>query len=250
MASSAAPAKPVTTNSVKRNSEPPIEEPVADAALAVPIWDLPIRLFHWLLVALIAFSWWSAENDRIDLHIWSGIAVLTLLIFRILWGFFGSSTARFSSFVRGPAGVAGYLRDPASWHGIGHNPLGALSVVALLLLTAVQVALGLIISDEDGVHSGPLVNLVRFDTSESARDLHESLFNVLLALIALHIAAIVYYRLFKRKRLVGPMISGRGPVDPGTEPMRPARWWVAALCLLAAFAVTRWIIAGAPPFGG
>lgn len=235
---------------MKRSEEPIADQFETQAAVVRPIWDLPIRLFHWLLVALIAFSWWSAENERIDLHIWSGIAVLTLLVFRILWGFFGSSTARFSSFVRGPASVKRYLRDPNDWRGIGHTPLGALSVVALLFVTSLQVALGLIISDEDGIHQGPLTNLVGFDTSEGARDLHDTLFNVLLALIALHVAAILYYRLVRKKRLVRPMITGRGAIDQDAEPMRPAKWWVAALCLLAAFAITRWIVAGAPPFGG
>ena len=247
MPSLAEPVRPATTSSVKQTEGTANDQPAADAALALPIWDLPIRLFHWFLVALIGFSWWSAENDRVEWHLWSGFGVLTLLIFRILWGVFGSSTARFSDFVRGPASIVRYLRDPAAWRGIGHNPLGALSVIALLLLTSLQVALGLIISDEDGVYSGPLVNLVGLDTSETARDLHALLFNVLLALIALHVAAILYYRLFKKKRLVGPMITGRGPA---TEPMRPARWWVALLCLGTAIAITRWIVAGAPPFGG
>ena len=117
--------------------------------MKLPIWDLPIRLFHWVLVGLIAFSWWSAEYHYDDLHIWSGIAVLTLLIFRFLWGVFGSSTARFASFVRGPRAVFGYLRG--QWRGIGHNPLGALSVIALLGLVTVQTVLGLIASDEDGL---------------------------------------------------------------------------------------------------
>lgn len=232
---------------MKKTNDSIAGDPAASVAGAVAIWDLPIRLFHWLLVVLIAFSWWSAENDRIDLHIWSGTAVLALLVFRLLWGFFGSSTARFSSFVRRPSAVMAHLRAPDRWHGTGHNPLGGLSVIALLLLTSAQMALGLIISDEDGIYSGPLVNLVSFETSEVARDLHESLFNLLLAFIVLHVAAILYYRLVRNKRLVGPMVTGRGAAE---QPMRPAKWWVAVLCLLAALAVTRWIIAGAPPFGG
>lgn len=210
-----------------------------------PIWDLPIRLFHWVLVGLIAFSWWSAEYHYDDVHIWLGIAVLTLLIFRILWGFFGSSTARFANFIRGPRAVFGYLRG--EWRGIGHNPLGALSVVALLGLVSLQVGLGLIASDEDGLMQGPLVNLVSMGVSDTATELHEELFNVLLALIGLHIAAILYYR-FKGKKLVSPMITGKGEVDPGVQPMRPGKGWVAILCLIVAIGITRWIIAGAPPF--
>ena len=215
--------------------------------MKLPIWDLPIRLFHWVLVGLIAFSWWSAEYHYDDLHIWSGIAVLTLLIFRFLWGVFGSSTARFASFVRGPRAVSGYLRG--QWRGIGHNPLGALSVIALLGFVTVQTVLGLIASDEDGLMQGPLVNLVSIGTSDAAAELHEELFNVLLALIGLHVAAILYYRI-RGKRLIGPMLTGRGEVEPGVEPMRPGKWWAALLCLAVAIAITRWVIAGAPPFGG
>ena len=214
--------------------------------MKLPIWDLPIRLFHWVLVGLIAFSWWSAEYHYDDVHIWLGIAVLTLLIFRILWGFFGSSTARFASFIRGPRAVFGYLCG--EWRGIGHNPLGALSVVALLGLVSLQVGLGLIASDEDGLMQGPLVNLVSIGVSDTATELHEELFNVLLALIGLHIAAILYYR-FKGKKLVSPMITGKGEVDPGVQPMRPGKGWVAILCLIVAIGITRWVIAGAPPFG-
>ena len=211
----------------------------------VAIWDLPTRLFHWLLVILIGFSWWTAEYHYDDLHIWSGIAVLSLLIFRILWGIVGSSTARYASFVRGPKAVFGYLQG--SWRGIGHSPLGALSVVALLVMIGIQVGLGLFASDEDGIMQGPLARLVSIDAGDWAREWHEELFNVLLALIGLHVAAIVFYRL-RGKKLVGPMITGRGQLEPGVQPMRPGKWWAAVLCLVIAIGITRWVIAGAPPF--
>jgi cytochrome b len=214
-----------------------------------PVWDLPIRLFHWLLAALIGFSWWAAEEHETELHIWSGVAILTLLVFRLLWGLFGSSTARFSSFVRGPRTVLGFLRDSSSWRVAGHTPLGALSVVALLGAIAFQVGLGLIAVDEDGFNQGPLANLVTLDVSEAARDLHEDFFNIVLALIGLHVAAILFYRLVRGKGLTGAMITGRSALEPGVEPMRPAAWWKALLCLLAAIAIARWVVAGAPPFG-
>lgn len=230
-------------------SSSPTEASAADVALAVPVWDLPVRLFHWTLVALIAFSWWSAENEKVEWHIWSGLGVLSLLIFRILWGFFGSSTARFGSFVRGPRAVLDYARNPRGWREIGHTPLGAVSVVVLLGLLTVQVALGLVLSDEDGLVTAPLNRFVSFDAAERAHDLHELLFNVLLVFIALHVAAIVFYRLVYGKRLTGAMITGRTAIESGAQPMRPGKWWVAVLCLLAAIAITRWIVAGAPPFG-
>ena len=226
-------------------------EGTADEAAAksrkIAIWDLPTRLFHWTLVALIAFSWWTAEEHYDDLHLYSGFAVLSLLLFRILWGLVGSSTARFANFVRGPRGVAGYLRG--SWRGIGHNPLGALSVIALIGLVALQVGLGLIASDEDGLMQGPLAHLVSVGTSETAVELHEELFDVLLVFIGLHVAAVLFYAL-RGKNLIGPMFSGRGKAEPDVEPMRPGKGWLAILCLFAAIAITRWIIAGAPPFGG
>lgn len=213
---------------------------------AAPVWDLPVRLVHWLLAGLIAFSWWSVHNHHTDWHIWSGCAILTLLIFRLLWGVVGSSTARFAGFVRGPRAIADYLRG--RWRGIGHSPLGGLSVVAIFLAVAVQVGLGLVSQDEDGIYAGPLSRLISSDASDRARDLHESWFNVVLALIVLHVAAIAYYRLRGRK-LTMPMITGQAPLEPGVAPMRPGKWWAALLSLAAGIAVTRWIIAGAPPFG-
>jgi cytochrome b len=196
------------------------------------------------LAGLIAFSWWSVTYHHTGWHIWSGCAILTLLIFRLLWGFVGSSTARFSHFVRGPGALIGYFRG--NWRGIGHNPLGALSVLALLLAVAVQVGLGLISEDEDGIFFGPLATKVSIDTSDKARDIHELWFYVLLGLIVLHVLAIVYYRL-RGKGLTWPMITGRAPAEAGTAPVQRGKWWVALICLAVGIGITRWVIAGAPP---
>ena len=242
-------ARPATTSIVKSIEEPEPQPEAPPAVLKSPVWDLPTRLFHWALVALIAFSWWTAENDELDLHMWSGYAVLTLLLFRLLWGLFGSSTARFRTFVRGRAAVLAYLRDTKGWRSVGHTPLGALSVIALLGLIAIQVATGLFNSDDDGLNEGPLAPLVSYDTAEAVHEVHDFMFDVLLVVIGLHVAAILFYRLFLGKELVGPMVSGKAALDPDVEPMQPGRGWVAAVCLLAAIAITRWIIAGTPPFG-
>ena len=134
-----------------------------------------------------------------------------------------------------------------NWNGIGHNPLGALSVVALFAALAVQVSLGLISEDEDGIYMGPLAKLVSIDTSDKARDLHELWFNVILGLIGLHLLAILVYRL-RGQKLTWPMITGRSKVDADSEPMRPGKWWAALICLGIGIAITRWIIAGAPLF--
>ena len=211
-------------------------------AARVAVWDVPVRIVHWLFVLLIPFSWWTAEQDMMAWHYRSGIALLGLLVFRIVWGLIGSSTARFASFVRGPRTVFDYLRGRAEFV-LGHNPLGALSVLALLAMTALQVGLGLFASDEDGLESGPLAHLVDGDTAEEIAELHEAAFNVLAALIAIHVAAILYYALVRRKNLVGPMVTGRTEAPAGTAPMRPggalrfllaaavafgAMWWVSA----------------------
>ncbi len=222
----------------------------APRQVKVAVWDLPTRLFHWSLVALLGFSWWSAEEDHLEWHLWSGYAVMTLLLFRLLWGLVGSSTARFAKFLKGPAGVLAYLRDSRGWRAVGHTPLGALSVVALLGLTLLQVATGLFNSDDDGLVEGGLAPLVSEDVADAAHELHELLFNVLLGFSGLHVAAIVFYRLFLGKKLLGPMIGGKAALDPDVEPMRPGRGWVAVICLLVALGLTRWIIGGAPPLGG
>ena len=210
------------------------------------VWDLPTRLFHWLLATLILFSWWSVKNDHTGWHIWSGCAILTLLVFRLLWGVFGSSTARFTNFIRGPRAI----RDDLSgkWEGIGHSPLGGISVLLLFAVIAVQVGLGLISEDEDGLYMGPLARLVSPETSDRARDLHELWFNVILFVVIVHVAAILYYRL-RGRPLTKAMITGKTSLSPATQSMRPGKWWAALLCLAAGIAVTRWVIAGAPPFG-
>jgi cytochrome b len=210
----------------------------------VRIWDLPIRIFHWLIVLLIPFQWWTAKEDRLDLHMIGGSLVVALLVFRWLWGLFGSSTARFTRFIKGPRAIISYLRGRAP-HVVGHNPLGALSVVGLLGLLTVHVGLGLFAGDEDGIESGPLAYLIDEDVAEDMADLHKDSFDILLVLIGLHIAAILFYALFRRKNLIGPMISGSGeaPADVGEMEKVPA--WRFVIAATAAAVVAWWIQSGA-----
>ncbi|MFA7587587.1 MAG: cytochrome b/b6 domain-containing protein [Novosphingobium sp.] len=201
---------------------------------AVRVWDLPTRLFHWLTVLLVAFSWWSAENREMAWHQLSGLAVFGLVIFRLAWGVMGGSTARFANFLSGPGAVMEYLRGSAARaRQIGHNPLGALSVLALLGFLLFQTISGMFASDVDGLESGPLSFLISFEQSRTATEWHEISFNLLLAMIALHLVAIVYYRLARGRNLVRPMITG---VDPqldrsvsGLIPAGPAQFILAAL---------------------
>lgn len=221
----------------------------AEVPAVQPVWDLPIRLFHWTLAALIAFSWWSAENRHLDWHFYSGFAVCSLLVFRLLYGFVGSSTARFTNFVRGPGAVRTFLKDSSGWRMAGHTPLGALSVLGLLGAIAVQVGLGMFAQDEDGLEFGPLAKFISVDASDKVTSLHQFWWNVVLALIVLHVGAIAYYKVIAKKPLVKAMITGEGQAPAGAAPLVRARWWVAVLCLVVGIAVTRWIIAGVPPFG-
>jgi cytochrome b len=179
----------------------------------VRVWDLPTRLVHWLIAALIPFSWWSATNDHLSWHRLSGYVMLGLLGFRLIWGVIGSSTARFSDFVAGPPTVIAYLRGRSGARRIGHNPLGGWSVIALLTVLALQIGLGLFAVDEDAIEAGPLSKFVSFDTGRAITHWHHQIFWVLVALITVHLVAILVYAL-RRKNLIGPMITGVARLSP------------------------------------
>lgn len=207
----------------------------------IPVWDLPTRLFHWLLVLLVAGAWFSYKFGDVSMtwHKWNGYAVLTLLLFRLLWGVVGSSTARFSDFIKGPRTVWRYLRDGARAPSLGHNPAGGWSVLAMLGVLIVQAGAGLFTSD-DILVSGPLQFLVSADTADALSSIHRLGYYVLLGLVALHLAALAFHRLAHGENLVRAMLNGNKcaeQVPPGASAVqRPL--WLAALCLaLAAFAV-------------
>ena len=202
---------------------------------------------HWSIVFLVALSWWSAEESSDQAHFWSGYALLFLLLFRVLWGLAGSSTARFAGFVRGPASVAAYLKS-GQHSQAGHTPLGALSVVAMLAVLVVQVATGLVQLDEDDFVEGPLASVVDYETSVLAHEVHEVSFNVLLGLIALHLLAVAYYVLVRRRGLVRAMITGHGELPDGVSPMQPASGRSLLACAVAAFGLTAAIVGAVPVF--
>jgi len=171
------------------------------------VWDLPTRLFHWLLATSIpaALVTGFIGGDLIDWHGRIALFILGLITFRIVWGFIGSSSARFASFVRGPRAIRAYLRG--EWRGVGHNPLGALSVIGMLALIAVQIGTGLFAND-DIAFQGPLADLVGKERSNRLTHLHALLQYGLIAVIALHAAAIVFYVRVKRETLLRPMLTG------------------------------------------
>jgi cytochrome b len=210
------------------------------APVRVRIWDLPTRLFHWSIVLLIPFQWWTAKNDRMDLHMLAGQVLVGLIMFRILWGLFGSRTARFAHFLKGPRTVAAYLGSRAA-RALGHNPLGGWSAAAMLLLLAVQVGLGLFALDEEAIHGGPLSDLVSYDSGVRIAENHETVFYVLLGFIALHLAAITWYVVVRRDNLVAPMVTGRGTAKAGDGGIERVPLWRFVACAIAAAAASRLI---------
>ncbi|WP_353235632.1 cytochrome b/b6 domain-containing protein [Diaphorobacter ruginosibacter] len=206
---------------------------------SVRIWDLPTRLFHWILAACVIALVVSAKMNAMDCHFLLGYAVLALLLFRLVWGVFGGYWSRFASFMYTPAQFARYLSGKED-HGAGHSPMGALSVLALLAVLCLQVASGLMSDDEISV-SGPLTRFVSGEWVSTATWWHARLGQYLLyALVALHVLAIAIYAL-RGKKLVGPMITGDKQLPPETRASRDSvATRLAALVLMACAAGVGW----------
>ncbi|MBI1394749.1 MAG: cytochrome B [Betaproteobacteria bacterium] len=214
------------------------------------VWDVPVRVFHWLLLLLVATSVTTAQigGNAMEYHEWSGYAILALVLFRLLWGVVGSTYARFASFVRGPAIVLDYAR--ALWRGgspfvAGHNPLGGWMVLALLASLLLQACTGLFANDDIMVE-GPLASLVSKDTSDLLTEVHEINASILLTLIAIHVLAVLFHLYFKRENLVRPMFSGEKVLPAGEDrsdrtggPLWLAIALVAGCGLAVWFVVTR-----------
>jgi len=217
----------------------------------VKVWDLPTRLFHWLLVLLTiaVFVTGFLGGNWIELHGQLGLAIGGLLAFRLVWGVIGSTYARFTQFVPGPARVFAYLRG--QWHGLGHNPLGAFSVLGFLILMSFQVVSGLV-SDDDISFTGPLKALVSQDTANWFTGLHQINVWLILGLVCLHTLSIVFYAVVKKNNLLFPMFTGVKAVDnPALEPARGGGWLAFIVAVLIAVGVV-WaanggLISPAPP---
>lgn len=184
-----------------------------DRVQRVRVWDPGVRFFHWALAVLVIANWLLGQfgPNIMTLHFTLGYAIIALLVFRIIWGFIGPEPARFSSFIRGPGAIMDYLRhllrrEPSNWPG--HNPLGALSVIAMLAALIWQVSTGLISDPDDFVNIGPLADQVSSATAKKAVGLHHLGGTIILILVLLHIAVILFYRLWKHEDLVRPMITG------------------------------------------
>lgn len=179
----------------------------------IAVWDLPTRIFHWSLLALIVLAWRTAETRDLNLHRIAGSATAGLLVFRLWWGLFGASTARFSQFIKGPRSVLLYARSLFSRTKTvapaGHNPMGGWSVMALILCLILLVVFGLFAVDTDGLESGPFAEWIDFDQGRIASHLHALAFDALEVLVCLHVAAILFYHIFKRENLIGAMVTGK-----------------------------------------
>ena len=211
-----------------------------------PTWDLPVRIFHWLLVLLVFSQIVTASigGNAMQVHAFGGYAILALVWFRILWGFLGGTRARFSDFVRGPVAVIRYAKSilwgPLPAHR-GHNPLGGWSVLAMLGSLLVQGATGLFAND-DVMMEGPLAKHVSDRTSELATAIHDVNAVVLLTLAAVHIVAVLFYLLAKKENLIAPMITGRKQSATADEPARYGNLWLAALLLGCSAATVYFVV--------
>ena len=175
------------------------------------MWDIFIRFFHWLLVICFIGAYYSAEFDNIETHALWGIAIFCLLIFRILWGIIGSQTARFSHFITTPRHIVNYittLKNPNTKPSFGHNPLGGISVIAMLSIFLIQTITGLF-SNDDIIFYAPFSSLVSEKTSSMLTNWHKINFNIILFLIITHISAILFYNFYKKNDLITPMITGK-----------------------------------------
>lgn len=213
-----------------------------------PMWDLPVRLFHWAFAACFAISWVSGQAEDRDLHYASGMVLFGLVIFRLLWGLVGSPTARFSHFLRWPRAALPYLRQALAHrtpsYSFGHNAAGGLMVAALVLLIGVQAVSGMA-STDDIIFEGPLYGRLPEWLAGPLERIHEPLANILLALALLHIAVVVAYLVWKRENLVRAMILGAAKLPESVARAAEARGetkgaplWRALVCA---------VIAAAPP---
>lgn len=207
----------------------------------IRVWDLPTRLFHWLLVlavlALVVTG--KVGGNLIDWHGRIGVGLAGLIAFRLVWGVAGSTYARFGQFFPTPARISAYLRR--GHRGVGHNPLGALSVFALLGLLSIQLLTGLVAND-DIAFVGPLFDLVGRDLSNVATGWHKAVVNLLILLVALHIAAIIFYARVKKDNLLKPMLTGWKEVNEGETAQGGG--WLALLVALAIAGLAVYLASG------
>ena len=212
------------------------------------VWDLPVRVTHWALVLAVA-GCWATHYAGVEWFAWHrrlGYTVLVLVVFRIVWGFVGTRHARFASFLRGPRALLAYLRERGR-ATVGHNPIGALSVVALLALLLLQAATGLLANDEI-MNTGPFYGWIAPELSNRITSLHRASSDWLLVLMGLHLAAVAFYVRVRRQPLVNAMVTGRKPAEdvPAGEAITSSRVLLACV-IVAVLAVVLTLAVRAAP---
>jgi cytochrome b len=214
----------------------------ADTTRRVLVWDIPTRAFHWLLVGLMVFSIVCAKlgGNWMEWHKLSGYAILGLLMFRVMWGLVGSHYSRFTTFIFGPRAIIDYLRGLGPKY-LGHNPLGSGSVFALLGVVAFQAVSGLFANDDISLE-GPLFKLVGKEWSDRLTGWHKFNEKIIYALVALHVAAILFYWFKKKENLVGPMLTGYKSVKERVDEYQPVSVWLALLLAGAAAVGVWWLV--------
>jgi cytochrome b len=222
---------------------------IPSARTGVRVWDLPTRLFKWSLAGSVITAWLSTylDDPAMNVHKFAGYTILTLVLFRVFWGFVGGTSARFSAFVRSPARAIEYLRALRAGRArpyLGHNPAGGLMIMALLLACGAQAALGLFASD--GVlASGPFADMVGDQASGWAARLHSFWAYAILGLVVVHVAVNLFYQFVKGENLIGAMITGRKrPAHyQDADEAEPGSPLMAALCLFLAGAIVYLVVA-------
>ena len=214
------------------------------------VWDLPLRLFHWSLVVSLCGLWFTAEYSYEQIHIYLGYFVLVLLSFRVLWGFFGTHYSKFSALSFNPLVVFSYLKNMLQGkaeESLGHNPVGGLMAIAVVLVIGAQAATGLFTEGE--LWSGPYYGTLDTDVSKFLNSLHHTLFDYILVLVAIHITAIFYYLLKKKQNLIMPMITGVKFRDTkqASDQDTGSRIVLALVLVTCVVAVVYWLVIINPP---
>ena len=218
---------------------PPETAAASLPTLPVRVWDLPVRLFHWGLVASVSFAWISGQMGWMEWHLWAGQCVLALVLFRILWGVLGSESARFATFLKGPGAALSHLAEVLRRrpdHDTTHNAMGGWAAAVILLVLVVQVASGLF-SDDEILTTGPLAAYAPSSLVRLATVVHVTNQTIVLIVVAVHVLAVLLYGLLFRRDLVRPMLTGIKQLPAGTPAPRMRSVWLAlALFLLCAAA--------------
>ncbi|WP_158972387.1 cytochrome b/b6 domain-containing protein [Paraglaciecola sp. L3A3] len=214
------------------------------------VWDLPVRLFHWILAICLVTQWFTAEviEDAMDFHFYLGYFILGLIIFRLIWGFIGTKYAKFSSFIAGPKAMFAYIKalmNKQDTSTIGHNPVGGLMLPLVLLLVGIQATTGLFTSD-DVVHSGPYYGTVSDSLQSIMQWLHHQTFSFLWIFIAVHILVICWYKFALKHDLIRPMLHGKKMVTE-QQAIANSQLLKAIIVMIVVAVFVYWLVEINPP---